>query len=895
MLPLAPMFQSLSPRESTNEGRKIPSVGDKGSLFESCGAGQAGRELIKNCRAGHPAAGVTEVIDLEKRHSVSPSVAGPLQRRYLQMLGEDAGLRTKDVEALIAGRGSVLALTEAQSKAENPSALASASYLTSVTLNNSLPQAALPLHALLPMIQGAVNTERQEFPLTLEHFRNLLFSATQAPVALSPDIGQAFDGLNSMYARLALGREKSLFTSPWSNFRSLYGAGSPVGNDSGMQIELERASGSSLGRHRNFPVKDLIEALADTSLDHMKAPLGESLYLATAQVFKVMPPLSDARLYSLAAIAARAFELGVRGIECAPRNHVLSGSSGEFALEIDGDSPHVSRIAAALANREPVEYRALSFLLSELERVHRGEHPVEGHAERLYAFFERLGSRPFAFEDLSAASVLARAIVALRTPGADNPSIEIPHSNAASFDAALFEHASSFSASYVHPRDLSFLNAEAAVLVRAKTMQAQQLGFIHSRDGALAFAGMLSASEGIPFHITDEMRARTGADLRQFVRMLPESEMSRDVYSVKRFVPSSREQFTDDALAPAILREYERSRNYPAMESELAKAGIPNSAVAEWLITRRIPSLVELEGFCENMRWLRGAFENFRGSIVDALDAGSSAGVVAVVERAGDSQLPAISLSLGHQNKNESAGTGLRHVLHQRMQSGALADFRVEGESEDQTVQRFIDDAVLHVAGTAQAVVPSRKYPNSHILLSGPVSHLKGHYLSLVLAHTRDPLDPGTERIQVVTALYHTGPAALRKCLARELQGWIKASNQAKASYDETLLEEYLRRVNKLLTDSHQQPIQHSEIQAEPPRPSGIMFRSSGPKLKAAPTVKSANLSDEAPPRRMRAAGGPRFGYASLGLREESEEDAEHLLSQNGFVFNPALASALPY
>ena len=778
------------------------------------------------------------------------------------------------------------------------------------------------------------------WPLTGEQLRGLIDFHPGKVLAIPGEMVRVLDELNSYHLRRSLGGRQSMFTRSWGalahdpdsigDVRSAdYTAELEIKYLRGARCQLPAAQERLVDYIEQLTLELGTRAEPPGPFSPSNRPSAKSdLISAASALFRFIPPLSEPDLYGLALCAALWHESN------------LSRPETTVAEELDAvlqpEGKRVRHLQISVSEKAPppfyaltqAEQLALTFLLDELKHGPTGgagdSQSIDNLESllRIDSFLDRAGERLFPFEDLRGAALLAKTILLVRSQPSLGGRMDLALSAAERLDAVLFNHLRAFTASYVNDSDLRSIGVaqdEQRRIFLDKVAQAQFLGVVRTRSGALHYAALLGAAAGNTVSIAQADLNRSGSDLSQFVEAVKISEKSYHNYQIRRYCAVSRRQFGDRDSDSRILQELVESENYPALNAELKLCRMQPQEVVQRLRSSRARNLVELEAFCCNLRWLR---ENFScgvpARLADSLELASNAGIFALIERLHDTALRQIAICVGYQAK-EHAGMGLRHFLHQRQNAGLLAVFKRRGESDEQALNRFIEDGILFVAGSGSAKVPSRKHPRSHTLLSGPIRGMRGEFLSLVLANVPDPANPAAHKVQVVTALYHSSAKALRACLKRELAGWAEKADEDPELLRLTDAKAMLAAVNALLRDAGQSPITESEIEFFPKEGGLIAAMSSfddgdmdfGGVLEAGideeidsldifDRDRTAEEPESQPLFRGLGAKEPALGK-SLRARAAAEgpdqeapkKDEDYELAAEGFMFNPGAAALL--
>ena len=319
---------------------------------------------------------------------------------------------------------------------------------------------------------------------------------------------------------------------------------------------------------------------------------------------------------------------------------------------------------------------------------------------------------------------------------------------------------------------------------------------------------------------------------------------------------------------------------------------------------------MELDSLCASFAWQRATFTGFKGDLAAAEQLLASSATYARVERFFDKELAEIALCLGYHGGSH-IGQGLRHLIEQRARDGSIHHLSRPGESPTQAVERFIHDAVLHVAGNGSVKIPSGLYPETHLILSGEVAGTSGNFLSLVLSNNLAPgASTSSRRMEVVTAIYHSHAAQLRSFLVKQLKGWVARQSLPNDQIAEAATH-FIASATPLLLRSRLNAISLDEIGWRPPEPYAGVFQSRQDpdthSLVASADAEileglfadeergSNNFRGERRFLRAQSTGHPprATSFSKSASLPSSQPPPEFPLGVEGWYFNPTLAQVL--
>jgi hypothetical protein len=344
------------------------------------------------------------------------------------------------------------------------------------------------------------------------------------------------------------------------------------------------------------------------------------------------------------------------------------------------------------------------------------------------------------------------------------------------FPKAWFEQEKRFTATYVNEKDLLELQLDPTLPLSSIVDKIRSLQIFHevpSRLAALSFSLRLeSDSSEFPSlpRQAQSLSQVSGARLSDFERVSVHASRALDDYRVTYFDCTPVRQFNERAEGSRILSELLSSGNYPTLLREMRTYSLLPNQILSMLREGKAASLVELEFFCRDLAWKRSNFDNFHLGLPDAPSIRASLMTYAQIDRFRGDQ-SRIRLCMGYQGTNTHTGTGVQHVQHVRSGDKTLSHFARDGDSTHDTLTRFLEDGVIHVAGSGGCIIPSGQLPKTHSVLTGTVREMEGKHVSLILApSSANRAEEGDSGSSVVTAIFHENGQRVRKYLQRQVE-----------------------------------------------------------------------------------------------------------------------------
>ena len=220
---------------------------------------------------------------------------------------------------------------------------------------------------------------------------------------------------------------------------------------------------------------------------------------------------------------------------------------------------------------------------------------------------------------------------------------------------------------------------------------------------------------------------------------------------MKRYETTPVQQITRETLFRA---RNHAARQFPHLASHIARYAIPVTTLKDTMLTQDL--LILQLSFCEEYC---GEGE----TILNVARTHSPSACSEIERTMPKGNHATIVVHNGYQGVRDHTGAGLIHIGEQRME--ALRQFyRQGGEHDDAMVQRFFEDAVVHVAGTATLELPSDYDPTRYAILLAPVARANNKQFAGVI------VDISGEKYRVVTTLFQESPKQLRGDLRNMLK-----------------------------------------------------------------------------------------------------------------------------
>ncbi|MFC1638868.1 hypothetical protein ACFL26_01185 [Patescibacteria group bacterium] len=275
----------------------------------------------------------------------------------------------------------------------------------------------------------------------------------------------------------------------------------------------------------------------------------------------------------------------------------------------------------------------------------------------------------------------------------------------------------------------------------------------------------------------------------------------RDGYQVLRFESMPIQQFTGDTPSEEIV-DMAMNGNYPRLAQHIRDNDVAPEQLKTLFTERGFANLLQLEGFLE-----RHGVEAYGPEGEALLDVGTvHSPVMTAVEvrrEAPSGEKDWLVVDNGYQGTREHRGTGLIHIGEQRAKA-LNASFRKPGESEEEMLDRFFEEGVIHVAGTRQLELPSDYDTERFSVLIGPMKNSDRQFVSLIV--DKSGLEP-----RVITSLFQENPKNFRGDLRNMLR---RLKERAKLPPEQ--LQRHIDEVNALLERQDISPITTDQLERKP-------------------------------------------------------------------------------
>ena len=328
----------------------------------------------------------------------------------------------------------------------------------------------------------------------------------------------------------------------------------------------------------------------------------------------------------------------------------------------------------------------------------------------------------------------------------------------------------------------------------------QEIGEIFDRKSALLYAADLALRRGFAVSqekiielaghgAFQEMRAR-----KENLRVVEEEK--RDGYTVRKYETTPIRQFTKETT-PADLERGIASGNFPNLAAHVAQYHVPMEKLLELVTERGFANFLQLEFFvkeyCSDGETLLNVGIT-RSPVMKAVE---------VNRIMPDGTEASIVVNNGYQGVKSHTGAGIIHMGEQRMV--ALKEFYAKpGEAEEAIAQRFFNEAVIHVAGTAQLQIPSYYDPERFSTLIAPIEGSNGKQFAGVI------IDKQGNTIRAVTTLFQESPKELRL----DIRGALRNLKE-KQNFTNEQLAPHIENANRLLVSVGEAPLTLEQLERQ--------------------------------------------------------------------------------
>ncbi len=369
--------------------------------------------------------------------------------------------------------------------------------------------------------------------------------------------------------------------------------------------------------------------------------------------------------------------------------------------------------------------------------------------------------------------------------------------------------------------------------IRQEVFNKQKTGEIVTRAGALQaaieMATFLSSEQGKAFQPAEEALVRAlgkGAQRSFTMRMenlktFPPEE--RGGYAVYRYESQPLREF-DKTTPLTVIEGAVFSGNFPNLAKHLREEVIPIEVVKELLTDRGFANLIQLEDFVRSHGVMGEKLSNVKRTRAPLT---RKVEIKRVFPHGKDPRK--VVVQNGYQGIKDHTGSGSIHIDEQRLDALQI-HFKRPGESEPEMLDRFFEEVVVHVVGTAPLEMPSHYDPKRFKLLTGAVKGSSDQFASIIL-------DTEGVHPRVETVLFHETKIAMRKDFVRKL----KKLRELKSV--EVDLSQLLEDTNQLLLKYELEKISEQELESAATKVQPATSKSREPtKEKKPEQIKYADL-----------------------------------------------------
>lgn len=325
----------------------------------------------------------------------------------------------------------------------------------------------------------------------------------------------------------------------------------------------------------------------------------------------------------------------------------------------------------------------------------------------------------------------------------------------------------------------------------------QQIGEVIDRKNALLTLVSLATELGIKIEEsrTDELAGK-GAfrEMRARKENLKVVENDRrDGYVLKRYETTPVKQFTKDTPIE-LIDQMVNSGNFPNLVNHLQKFKISIPALKNLLLERGFANLLQLEFFVKE-------YCDGDESVADVSHTHSpTIRAVEITRKMPNGDNGTIIVNNGYQSTRDHIGAGLIHIGEQRLE--ALKKFyKKAGESDDEMVERFFEEAVINVSGTAKLEMPSDYDPNKYSILLAAIGNSGDKQFAGIV------IDKSDKSIQVITTLFQESPKRLRA----DVRSMLRRLKE-KSGFTDEQLQVHIDEANKLLLSVGEQALNLDQL-----------------------------------------------------------------------------------
>jgi len=293
--------------------------------------------------------------------------------------------------------------------------------------------------------------------------------------------------------------------------------------------------------------------------------------------------------------------------------------------------------------------------------------------------------------------------------------------------------------------------------------------------------------------------------------------VQQDGYEVSVYRTNPMRQYNEQTTVEELEQDI-HSGNFPFLVSHMEKHEIRSEVILELLTKGKFANLLQMEFFVREYCIGQESILNVAKTRSPAVKA------VEIKRKDFDGKEIVIQITNGYQGVRDHTGAGYIHIGEQRF-TDLDSGFRKEGESDEAMLQRFYDDVVLHVTGSATLQIPSP--PNSSLFF-GPIKGDGEKKFAAVIVSRR------TAKPRVITTVFLSGAKNLKKNFVRYLR---KLREHPDFPYSEEQLQPIIEDCNKFMAEHGQPPISIVDVR----RPGASQPNPKSPKKTVTKNLNSAN------------------------------------------------------
>ena len=330
-----------------------------------------------------------------------------------------------------------------------------------------------------------------------------------------------------------------------------------------------------------------------------------------------------------------------------------------------------------------------------------------------------------------------------------------------------------------------------------KLEQKQLIGEIVDRRGSLLTLVSLATESGIKVEESkvDELVGK-GAfkELRsrkEHIKVVEEDR--RDGYVLKRYETTPVRQFTKDTPVEQ-MDQMINSGNFPNLSAHIKQFNIPIKVIKDLVLKNGFANLLQLEFFVKE-------YCNENETLMDVSHVHSpTTRAVEIDRKMPDGTKAHIIVNNGYQSSKDHIGAGMIHIGEQRLEA-LKKSYKKAGESDEDMVKRFFDEAVINVTGKAALEIPSDYDPKKYSILISSIKKSDNKQFAGIVIEKYD------KYTEVITALFQETPRRLRA----DLRSMLRRLKE-KSGFTDDQLEEHLVNANKLLISVDEEPLRLDQL-----------------------------------------------------------------------------------